>query len=317
MRVLTGNKVVATRIVKVAPAPERLLRVAVRSESNRVYLGKNALFVVTAADRFEHPAAYETFTYRVTGDPETRSFTTDEHGRARVELPSDRFGLADSMSLDVYHDNQWIAGCTVPVVWDGFRATVEPMSDTFLQGESVEAVVSATTFDGIRQARDLTVVVRRVREHSQTEEVCRVPVRTATQGADVKIQLPIPGEGAFSLLLEGDEGMVPTGSALFISGPDDPRKIRILGRRDAVRPGTTAVLRVHCREDQVAAVLVAANHREQRIQRVPLNRGVTEIPVPIREQDLPWLRVRIGAAMGDAFYTTRSPCPWRIPWTSR
>jgi len=303
LRVSKEKKVVATRTVEIVPTLHRLLLVDVHAERTRVPLGEEATFRVSTADRWGHPAPYERLTYRITGDPTDYPLCTNEQGKARVRLPSDRYGLTDSVGLDVFQDGQWLAGTVVPVVWDGFRAKVEPARDTYLLGETIKATVSAATFDGARQARDLTVVVRRVLEGGRSEEVCRVPVRTTARGDEVTVVLPIPGEGAFSLLLEGDEGMVPTGSALFVSGPDDPKKIRIIdGGRTTMRPGTTFSLRVHCRTDNVTAVLVAANHRDQRIERVRLNRGSNLIPVKIRSVDLPWLRIRIGAAVGTEFH---------------
>jgi len=303
LRVTKDKKVVATRTIEVAPTLHRLLLVDVCAERTRVPLGEEAVFRVSAADRWGHPAPHERLSYRITGDATEYPLATDEHGKACVRLPSDRYGLTDSVGLDVFQNGQWLAGTVVPVVWDGFRAKVEPARDTYLLGETIKATVSATTFDGARQARDLTVVARRVLEGGRSEEVCRVPVRTTARGEEVTVVLPIPGEGAFSLLLEGDEGMVPTGSALFVSGADDPKKIRIInGGRTVMRPGTTLSLRVHCRTDSVTAVLVAANHRDQRIERVRLNRGSNLIPIQIRHADLPWLRIRIGAAVGAEFH---------------
>lgn len=303
LRVLEGKKTVASQKVEVVEAVDRLLRVEVEANARRVRLGRDVTFTLKARNRWGHPAKYEKLTYRVSGDPVTHALTTDEDGRARIALPTDRFGLNDSVALDVFQGNTWIAGTVVPVIWDGFRAKVETDRDVYRVGGAIRARVSAVSFDKVREARDVTVVVRRVLEGGRSEEVCRVPVRTATRGEDVAVALPIPGEGAFSLLLEGDEGMVASGSALFISGPDDPRKIRILAGRDPVRPGTPLKLQVHCRGDRVSAVMVVANHRDQRIRRIGLNRGGNEISIPIRERDLPWLRIRIGAPMDDGFHT--------------
>ena len=303
VRVLEGRETIASRKIEVVTGLNRLVLVEIEPEKTRFRLGQNASFRLTAWNRWGHPVGHEPLRFRVSGDPDMHSIKTDEKGRARVILPTDRFGLMDSIALDVHHGGKWIAGCVVPVVWDGFRASVECDRDIFLLGEPVRATVKAVSFDKVRQARDLTVVVRRVLEGGRSEDVCRVPVRTLTKGEDASVPLPIPGEGAFSLLLEGDEDMVPTGSALFIRGPDDPRLIRILAGGDPVRPGTTLKLRIHCRRDGVSAVMVAANHRDHRIRRIGLNRGVNEIPVAIRECDLPWIRIRIGAPVGKSFHS--------------
>ncbi|MBN2492318.1 MAG: tetratricopeptide repeat protein [Planctomycetes bacterium] len=303
VRVARGGSVIAAQVVQVAPAAEELVHVEVRPARARVRLGEEVSFAVLATDRSGHPASHERLEYRLSGDPAPRALQTDGNGRATVRLPSDRHGLADAIALDVFRTGRWQAGAVVAVVWDGFRARVEPERTLYLLGEAVRATVSAESFDGVRRASEVTVVVRRVRETGPSEEVCRVPVHTAARGQDVMVELPIPGEGAFSIVLEGDEGMVASGAAVFISGPEDPQRIRILGGPRAVRPGDTLAVRVHCRADRAAAVLVAANHHDHRIRRVELDRGLNEIPVEIREQDLPWIRLRIGAGVEGAFHS--------------
>ncbi len=303
VRVLRGKTVLAEQPIDVAGPVDASRRVAVRADRSRITLGEVAAFDVRVTTPAGRPVGHAVYRYRLSGDAAVQHFVTDGAGRARVAVRSDRFGLTDSVAMDVFDGDRWVAGDIVRVGWDGYRATVTPERGVFLVGETIRATVRATSFDGEREARDVTVVVERVRDGQPALEVCRVPVRTSDRGDDVAVVLPVDGEGAFSVSLEGDRTMVATGSAIFVSGADDPKRIRILAGREATRPDTTHVLRVHSRLDGASALLVVANHRDRRVRRLTLTKGLNEVTIPIRAQDLPWVRVRIGVPSGDAFHT--------------
>ncbi len=266
------------------------VQIKVDTERETYLPGEVVHFKVKVTRSYGVPVTKETLNYSVNNQT-AKKVKTDKNGVARISIDTNTLARQNYMFLRVTLPDGTSVLKYVYFKLNDFKMTLKTARNLYIAEEEIPVEISTQSLKNKPISKTLKV---RVLPAAGGEIIHSVEVKTLRGKALVKFKIPKSGKYRIEATGIGRNGISLTESTeIECSGQDDKRKLFILNDEIKIQAGATYKISAFSRSENDTAILILSGEKNAVIKEISLQKGKNEIPLEIKSEYSPNMRVTL------------------------